>query len=77
MATKFIRRPRPLRRVYWLALDVFQVKKKFSRIRRSFCAQIIGQIWSNFDVKLKSAANYGAELYSQTPSPSQGLLACL
>ena len=53
---KSIRRLRPLRRAYWLAHDVFQVEKKFSRIRRSFCAQIICQIWSNFWCKIQKTS---------------------
>ena len=52
MAMKFIRRLRPLRRAYWLAYEVFQVKKMFSRIRQSFCVQITSQVltpypWEN------------------------------
>ena len=58
MAMKFIHRLLPLRKAYWLAHDVFQVKKIVFRIRRLFCVHIISQVltpypWENGSPHLK------------------------
>ena len=70
------RRLCPLRRAYWLAHEVFQVKKIFPRIWRSLCAHFSIFVSSRLiGIKVKSAARKEARHISLTLSASQGLLA--
>ena len=66
----------PLRRAYWLAHEVFQVKKIFPRIWRSLCAHFSISVSSrSIGIKVKSAPRKEARHISPTLSASQGLLA--
>ena len=70
------RRLCPLRRAYWLAHEVFQVKKIFPRIWRSLCAHFSISVSSrSIGIKVKYAPRKEARHISLTLSASQGLLA--